>query len=183
MMHRLLISMILGVALVNPAYSAGKAKPEIKGDAANGKSLSGECSGCHGPDGNAPSPNFPKLAGQYEKYLFTQLKMFRDGFRDPGPMMAGPVAGKTDQQLADLAAYFAGQTPSVGAAPDEKLRTLGERIYRGGNEAKGLSGSMMELADRILTIPYHDRTTRPESLNVATAAAILCAEFRRGHSK
>ena len=52
-----------------------------------------------------------------------------------------------------------------------------------GNEANGLSADIMELADRILTIPYHDRTSHPESLNVATAAAILCAEFRRGHSK
>jgi TrmH family RNA methyltransferase len=52
-----------------------------------------------------------------------------------------------------------------------------------GNEANGLSGGIMELADRILTIPYHNRSSHPESLNVATAAAILCAEFRRGHSK
>jgi TrmH family RNA methyltransferase len=52
-----------------------------------------------------------------------------------------------------------------------------------GNEARGLSGPALDLADRILTIPYHDRTSRPESLNVATAAAILCAEFRKGHSK
>jgi TrmH family RNA methyltransferase len=52
-----------------------------------------------------------------------------------------------------------------------------------GNEANGLSSGIMELADRILTIPYHDRTSHPESLNVATAAAILCAEFMRGYSK
>jgi TrmH family RNA methyltransferase len=52
-----------------------------------------------------------------------------------------------------------------------------------GNEARGLSAGILALADRILTIPYHDRSSRPESLNVATAAAILCAEFRRGHSK
>jgi TrmH family RNA methyltransferase len=52
-----------------------------------------------------------------------------------------------------------------------------------GNEANGLTAGIMELANRILTIPYHDRTSRPESLNVATAAAILFAEFRRGHSK
>jgi len=52
-----------------------------------------------------------------------------------------------------------------------------------GNEANGLSAGIMELADRILTIPYHDRTSHPESLNVATAAAIICAAFRRGYSK
>ncbi len=52
-----------------------------------------------------------------------------------------------------------------------------------GNEANGLSPDMMQLADRILTIPYHDRTSHPDSLNVATAAAILCAEFRKAHAK
>ena len=52
-----------------------------------------------------------------------------------------------------------------------------------GNEASGLSPGIMNLADRILTIPYHDRTLHPDSLNVATAAAILCAEFRKAHAK
>jgi TrmH family RNA methyltransferase len=52
-----------------------------------------------------------------------------------------------------------------------------------GNEASGLSPDIMNLADRILTIPYHDRTSHPDSLNVATAAAILCAEFRKAHAK
>lgn len=52
-----------------------------------------------------------------------------------------------------------------------------------GNEANGLSPDIMHLADRILTIPYHDRMLHPDSLNVATAAAILCAEFRKAHAK
>jgi TrmH family RNA methyltransferase len=52
-----------------------------------------------------------------------------------------------------------------------------------GNEANGLSPDILNLADRILTIPYHDRTSHPDSLNVATAAAILCAEFRKAHAK
>lgn len=52
-----------------------------------------------------------------------------------------------------------------------------------GNEAGGLSAGIMGLADRILTIPYHDRMSHPDSLNVATAAAIICAAFRRVYSK
>ena len=52
-----------------------------------------------------------------------------------------------------------------------------------GNESNGLSPGIMDLADRILTIPYHDRTSHPDSLNVATAAAILFAEFRKAHAK
>jgi TrmH family RNA methyltransferase len=52
-----------------------------------------------------------------------------------------------------------------------------------GNEARGLSPAIMAMAKPILTIPYHDYTSHPESLNVATAAAILCSAFRRDHSK
>ncbi|MCK4748592.1 MAG: RNA methyltransferase, partial [Bacteroidales bacterium] len=48
-----------------------------------------------------------------------------------------------------------------------------------GNESRGLSGSLMELADRVVSIPFYDPSMHPESLNVATATAILCAEFRR----
>ncbi|MCK4853318.1 MAG: RNA methyltransferase [Bacteroidales bacterium] len=61
------------------------------------------------------------------------------------------------------------------------LREKGIILF--GNEANGLSPAIMDLADHILTIPYHDHTSHPESLNVATAAAILCAEFSRDHSK
>ena len=72
------------------------------GDAASGESQSAVCGACHGADGNAASP-FPKLAGQGEKYLFKQLQDIRDGFRDI-PTMIGQLDGKTDQELADIAA-------------------------------------------------------------------------------
>jgi len=53
-----------------------------------------------------------------------------------------------------------------------------------GNESRGLSDSLMALSGQVLSIPFHDPSMHPESLNVAAAAAILCAEFRRqGYSK
>ena len=55
--------------------------------------------------------------------------------------------------------------------------------YRGmlllGNESKGLSEKLMEEADRVLKIPFHDPGLHPDSLNIASAAAIICSEFRR----
>ena len=99
------------------------------GDAAAGKGLTATCAACHGADGNSPAP-FPKLAGQGEKYLLKQMKDIRDGAR-PVPTMVGQVDGKSDQDLADMAAYFASQQASGGQTKTE-LKELGEKIYRSG---------------------------------------------------
>lgn len=107
------------------------------GDADAGKTKSAACAGCHGADGNSAAPSFPKIAGQNAKYLLKQLKDYQSGERQNG-MMSGMVAGKSDQDLEDLAAYFASQTPSLGTAKKE-LVELGEKIYRGGNPETGVA--------------------------------------------
>lgn len=99
------------------------------GDAAAGKSKTVACSACHGLDGNGVSP-FPKLAGQGEKYLFKQLKDIQDDLRLV-PTMIGQLDGKTDQDLADMAAYFSSQQSS-GGQTDPALLELGKKIYRAG---------------------------------------------------
>lgn len=68
------------------------------------------CVGCHGADGNSMVPNFPKLAGQHASYLEKSLKDFRDGFRQDATM-ATFAKGLSDQEIKDLAAYYAAQTP------------------------------------------------------------------------
>ncbi len=118
----ILLSLILGWA--HAAY-AGAA-----GDAAAGEALTATCAACHGADGNSPAPAFPKLAGQGEKYLLKQMKDIRDGAR-PVPTMVGQVDNMTDQQLADIAAFYASQAPS-GGQTDPELLELGEKIYRAG---------------------------------------------------
>jgi cytochrome c553 len=99
------------------------------GDAASGKDQSVPCSACHGVDGNSASP-FPKLAGQGEKYLFKQLRDIREGLRVV-PTMVGQLDDKTDQDLADIAAYFSSQQ-STGGQTNPELLELGADIYRGG---------------------------------------------------
>jgi cytochrome c553 len=78
------------------------------GDAAAGKAKSAMCAGCHGPDGNATVPMYPKLAGQHEQYLVSALKAYKDGTRNNPIMkpMAGPLS---DQDIENLAAYFSSQ--------------------------------------------------------------------------
>lgn len=100
------------------------------GDAAAGKDLTAACGACHGADGNSPAPTFPKLAGQGEKYLLKQLRDIRDGARQV-PAMVGQLDGKSDQQLADIAAYFAAQ-PRSGSQADPELVALGEKVFRAG---------------------------------------------------
>ncbi|MAL95049.1 MAG: cytochrome c4 [Haliea sp.] len=116
--------------LLGATQVATAASPAPQGDAEAGKAMTTVCSACHGADGNSAAPNFPKLAGQGERYLFKQLMDIRDGAR-PIPTMAGQLDGKTDQQLADIAAYYAAQT-MTGSQTDPDLVALGEKVYRAG---------------------------------------------------
>ncbi|MCL4153196.1 UNVERIFIED_CONTAM: hypothetical protein GTU68_037018 [Idotea baltica] len=100
------------------------------GDAAAGKEISATCAGCHGADGKAILPDYPNLAGQHASYIAKQLTAYRDGERE-NPLMSPMAAALTDQNILDLAAYYAGMTPIKGAAHEENLM-LGQSIYRGG---------------------------------------------------
>ena len=80
----------------------------MAGDAAAGKSKSAICASCHGPSGVSSNPLWPNLAGQKEQYLAKQIKAFRDGERKD-PMMAPMVAALSDDDIANLAAYYAAQ--------------------------------------------------------------------------
>ncbi|UXD89487.1 cytochrome c4 [Thalassolituus hydrocarboniclasticus] len=126
-MKNLLISLIVSAGLMSVAHA---------GDAEAGKAKSATCAACHGADGNSLAPTFPKIAGQGERYLIKQIKDIRDGNR-PVPAMAPFVAGLSDADVADLAAYFSAQVPTNGGAKEE-LVELGQRIYRAGIESKGV---------------------------------------------
>ena len=80
----------------------------MAGDAAAGKAKSAVCAACHGANGHSMNPLWPNLAGQKEQYLAKQIKAFRDGTRKD-PTMAPMVMALTDDDIANLAAYFAAQ--------------------------------------------------------------------------
>jgi len=94
-----------------------------------GKSNTAVCGACHGADGNSMAP-FPKLAGQGEKYLLKQLNNIQDDVRKVASM-AGLLDGMTEQDLADIAAYYSSQT-STGGQTNPELLELGAQIYRSG---------------------------------------------------
>ncbi|KJZ56084.1 MULTISPECIES: c-type cytochrome [Pseudomonas] len=132
-MNKLIVSLLLTLGITGAAVAA---EGPLKGDATAGQAKAAVCGACHGPDGNSPAPNFPKLAGQGERYLTKQLHDIKDGKRTVLEM-TGLLTNLSDQDLADLAAYFASQKGSVGAA-DPKLVARGEKLFRGGDLEKGL---------------------------------------------
>ena len=101
-MRQVLLAAFAGASLI---LSAGT---NAAGDAAAGKSKSAVCAACHGPDGNSANPLWPKLAGQHAPYMVKQLKDFKSGARKD-PVMAPMAAPLSDQDMENLAAYFASQ--------------------------------------------------------------------------
>lgn len=109
--------------------SAGAAWAE--GDAAAGQAKSGTCVACHGVDGNSVNPEWPSIAGQHSSYIVKQLKAFKSGARQ-NALMAPMAMGLSDQDMQDLAAYFASQTARGKEADKDKV-AAGQKLYRGGN--------------------------------------------------
>lgn len=131
-MNKLIVSLLLTLGVTGGANAAGN----IVGDAAAGQAKTAVCGACHNPDGNSLAPNFPKLAGQGERYLTKQLHDIKDGKRTVLEM-TGLLTNLNDQDLADIAAYFASQKGSVGAA-DPALVEHGRALFNGGDLSKGL---------------------------------------------
>ena len=127
-MNKLLVSLLLTLGVTGVAHAAG--------DATAGQTKAAVCGACHGPDGNSAAPNFPKLAGQGERYLLKQMQDIKGGKRTVVEM-TGLLNNLSDQDLADIAAYFASQKGSIGAA-DPKLVERGEALFRGGNLELGM---------------------------------------------
>ena len=101
------------------------------GDPEAGERKSATCAACHGQDGNNIMANYPRLAGQGENYLYKQLQNFKSGARE-NALMRSQVMNLTDQDMKDLAAFYASQVPETGAT-DPEWAELGERLYRGGS--------------------------------------------------
>jgi len=109
-------------------------------DPAAGQAKSQTCVACHGADGNSVVPNWPKLAGQHESYLVKELKEYREGEKGPRfePTMFSMTMNLTDQDIADLAAFYASNKSTLGMASQAYV-SEGEKMYRGGNLATGVT--------------------------------------------
>src|SRR5687767_10790836 len=134
------------VAELTEAHGAAAA-----GDAAAGATKSAACAACHGLDGNSSDPQYPKLAGQHERFIARQLALFKTGER-ANPIMMGFAAPLSPQDMRDIGAHFAQQQALPGTA-DETLITegpnqdlkffqVGERLWRSGDAERGIPACM-----------------------------------------
>lgn len=118
-MRRVLIWVVLGGLML-----AGGAAAQVEGDRAEGKRLAGQCRTCHGLEGLSRLPVAPNIGGEPAAYIRAQLTAFRDGTRE-NEMMTIVAKSLTDQQIADLAAWYAGHqatatlTADPAAAPEQ----------------------------------------------------------------
>ncbi len=114
-MKRFLASLMIATLAVGatPVFAA-------KGDIEAGKAKSIPCQACHGADGNAADPQYPRLAGQYRDYLERALHEYKSGGRK-NPIMAGFVTTLSDEDITNLAAYYA-------SLPGSKLTDLHNKV-------------------------------------------------------
>ncbi|QDH68907.1 c-type cytochrome [Marilutibacter alkalisoli] len=126
------------------------AEPVAWGNAEAGAAKAGTCAACHGVDGNPSDPQYPRLAGQNERYIAHQVALYKTGERS-GAMAAvmKPFADELSAQDArDIGAFFATQKAGAGVAddtviasgPNEGLKffEVGEKLFRGGDTARGI---------------------------------------------
>jgi len=130
-------------ALVACTGALGAEGGGAKGDPAKAQTLVQQvCSACHGPDGNSAVPVNPVVAGQHAEYLYKQLANFKsEGGKPalrPSPVMSAIVAGLSQDDMLNAAAYFAQQEAKPRPARDAELVKLGQSIYRGGIAAKSV---------------------------------------------
>lgn len=148
----------LGLIVVAQGVQAsGDAK--VTGDAKAGQAKAAVCGACHGIDGNSAAPNFPKLAGQGERYLLKQIHDIKAWDTETNPAkkatvgravleMTGILVPLSDQDIADIAAYFASQNTQLSGSKKMEVQVnsglkvdameLGAKTYRAGNLANGL---------------------------------------------
>ena len=126
----------LGLGGIASAQEAAPANGAVVGSAEAGSAKAAVCTACHGVNGNSVNPEWPSLAGQNAAYLREQLAAFKSKKRN-NPVMQPIIEPLTEQDFADLAAYFAQQTPS-GLEADPSYWKAGEALYKSGDATRSI---------------------------------------------
>ena len=124
------------IALLATGASAAETKVPAKPDLVKGQEKATQvCVACHTADGSRGTPANPILQGQHADYLVKQLKEFKAGTR-ANAIMAGMAGMLSEDDMKNVAAYYASKPVKPGAAKNKDLVVLGEKIYRGGIAGK-----------------------------------------------
>jgi cytochrome c553 len=126
-------SLLLGALTVfaHASFAATATAPAAKPDLAKGQAIAQVCAACHTADGSRGSPANPILAGQHPEYLVKQLQEFKSGKRN-NAIMKGFASTLSEDDMRNVAAFYASKSAKPGFAKDKALVALGEKIYRGG---------------------------------------------------
>ena len=128
----ILAAALSGALLSSAAFAAGNVE--------SGASKATLCQACHGANGNSANPEWPSLAGLGADYIAEQLQSFKEGKRN-NPIMMPIAAPLSAQDMADLGAYF-DSLPNTGLEADPSFWAAGEKLYHGGDKARGIPACM-----------------------------------------
>jgi cytochrome c553 len=157
-------------------------------DVEAGKKKAEACVACHGPNGNSQVGTFPVLAGQSDRYLYLQLRDYKEGRRS-NPIMSGIAAGMEKQDMKDLAAYFSKQKqertgfksemPRVEAGAKTAEESLCAMCHLGGmkgqNEVPRLAGQHPDyIITQLKSFKARERTN--DAGNMTSLAQTLSEE-------
>jgi len=131
-------SMVLLTVLCGLQAGVSFAAEPVAGSAEKGQAKAAPCVACHGVNGNSVNPEWPNLAGQHETYIKRQLTAFKNDQRQNVLMtpMAKPLS---DEDMADLGAFFASQKSTGTLEAEPSKVALGQKLFRGGDPAKGIA--------------------------------------------
>lgn len=124
---RVSAGMLLGLS-----FLAGAGQAAETGSVEAGREASQACAACHGADGNSSNPAFPSIAGQPAGYLAAQLEAYREGDRE-NAIMSPQAANLSDEQIRDIAAFFAAQERKV-SNPAQAGSEQGSQLYHHGRD-------------------------------------------------
>jgi cytochrome c553 len=113
----------------------------VDGSYEAGQTIAVRCGACHGPDGNSVNPQWPSIAGQHAPYIVRQLKAFQNGERT-NILMSSQAMSLTEQDIKDVAVFFAAQPAAAKSVADPTLVDKGEALYRGGNKDRGAAACL-----------------------------------------
>lgn len=126
---------LIAISLLAGAASAG---PLVEGSPEAGQAKAATCAACHGPQGNSVNPQWPSLAGQNAPYLVEQLEAFKEGTR-ADVLMTGQAMALSEQDMRDLAVYYAAQAPQPKVVANPGTLDNGAALYRGGDPENNLA--------------------------------------------
>lgn len=112
--------------------ASAQAEPLVEGSIEAGEAKSVPCAACHGRDGNSANPAWPSIAGQNAPYIVQQLQAFKEGTRND-PLMTPQAMALSEEDMRDLAAFFASQTAAPRPVPTREALSRGQTLYRGGD--------------------------------------------------